>query len=56
MTDIDDLDYVPSTRKKKPKTSESKGTYKIHNALKPPRATTYTAQALYGIPCQPLGN
>jgi len=50
LTDLDDdYEIAPSTsRKKAPTKGAAKGAYRIKNALKPPRATTYTAQALYG--------
>lgn len=49
LTDIES-DYAETKRGKKPKAkSGGKLTYKIKNALKVPRATTYTAQALYGM-------
>ncbi|KAL0070400.1 hypothetical protein AAF712_002231 [Marasmius tenuissimus] len=50
LTDIDedeledDEEEYSTTQKKK---RGGRGTYKLKNALKPPRATTYTAQALY---------
>ncbi|KAF9003044.1 hypothetical protein BDQ17DRAFT_1242532 [Cyathus striatus] len=53
LTDLtDELDETPKTKPKKPKTGAKKDTssaggYRIRNALKVPRATTYTAQALY---------
>ena len=47
LTDIESDDYAETKKKKKP-TAANKPTYKIKNALKVPRATTYTAQALYG--------
>jgi len=40
-------DYIESTSKKGKKKAKQEN-YKIRNALKVPRATTYTAQALYG--------
>ncbi|KAL0572538.1 hypothetical protein V5O48_009417 [Marasmius crinis-equi] len=40
----DDEDEVSATQKGR---KRSGGAYKLRNALKPPRATTYTAQALY---------
>ncbi|KAK1229329.1 hypothetical protein PQX77_007618 [Marasmius sp. AFHP31] len=39
----DDEEEYSTTQKKK----RGRGTYKLRNALRPPRATTYTAQALY---------
>ncbi|KAG5635815.1 hypothetical protein H0H81_010045 [Sphagnurus paluster] len=46
LTDISDDEYgAPSSRKKKKQPPE--GGYRIRNALKVPRASTYTAQALY---------
>ncbi|KAF8059847.1 hypothetical protein FPV67DRAFT_1707864 [Lyophyllum atratum] len=52
LTDLDDNDYGPSSSSKsksKPRRRASPvgGGYRIRNALKAPRATTYTAQALY---------
>jgi hypothetical protein len=50
LTDLDTDDYTESKSKKKSTTkSGGKPAYKIRNALKVPRATTYTAQALYGM-------
>jgi len=40
-------EYAESTSKKGKKKAKQEN-YKIRNALKVPRATTYTAQALYG--------
>jgi hypothetical protein len=49
LTDLDSDDYKEKPSKKKPNgTAQKSGGYKIKNALKVPRATTYTAQALYG--------
>src|SRR5688572_11781205 len=51
LTSLDDdgSDFGASTsKKKKKKTGQSSGGYKIKNALRVPRATTYTAQSLYG--------
>ena len=51
LTDLESDDYAESKSKKKSSTankSARKSGYKIKNALKVPRATTYTAQALYG--------
>jgi hypothetical protein len=50
LTDIDSDNYT-DTKKKKKSTAQlgGKSAYKIKNALKVPRATTYTAQALYGM-------
>lgn len=49
-----DSDYETTTksrsrrgRPKKDKDKDKNGGYTIKNALKPPRATTYTAQALF---------
>ena len=59
LTDIESDDYVDTKSRKKSKAnSGGKSTYRIRNALKVPRATTYTAQALYGMefsPTFPLG-
>lgn len=50
LTDIDSDDYADTkTKKKSTAKSGGKSAYKIKNALKVPRATTYTAQALYGM-------
>ena len=52
LTDLESDDYTESkSRKKKPTAGKSGGKsgYRIKNALKAPRATTYTAQALYGM-------
>lgn len=48
LTDIESDDDHP---KKKTKNSgpKERGGYRIKKALKVPRATTYTAQALYGV-------
>ena len=46
-SDLDDELAGKSSRSKKSKKS-AHGGYRIRNALKVPRATTYTAQALYG--------
>jgi hypothetical protein len=49
VTDIDNEYSAPSRRRRKSGANDGqKNTYKIRNALKVPRATTYTAQALYG--------
>ena len=50
LTDLESDEYVDtkSSRKKSTAKSGGKSGYRIKNALKPPRATTYTAQALYG--------
>ena len=49
-TDMESDDYADTTKKKKlTAKSGGKPAYKIKNALKVPRATTYTAQALYGM-------
>ena len=50
LTDIESDEYV-DTKSKKKSTAKSGGKsgYRIRNALKVPRATTYTAQALYGM-------
>lgn len=49
LTDITSDDYETTVKKKGKKTSakDHKG-WKLRNVLKVPRATTYTAQALYG--------
>ena len=44
-------DSYTELKKKKKSASAAKPPYKIKNALKVPRATTYTAQALYGMQC-----
>ena len=50
LTDLESDDYTESKGRKKSATkSGGKPGYKIKNALKVPRATTYTAQALYGM-------
>lgn len=53
FSDLTDLesDYYTESKGKKKSTGKSAGKprYKIKNALKVPRATTYTAQALYGM-------
>ena len=50
LTDIAESDdYADTKKKKKPTANSGKAAYKIKNALKVPRATTYTAQALYGM-------
>jgi len=43
MADVRDETYEPSSA-----THAKRHEYRIRNALKPPRSTTYTAQALYG--------
>jgi len=49
LTDLDSGDEYKGKPKKKTGSKTSKdGGYRIRNALKVPRATTYTAQALYG--------
>lgn len=55
LTDLEsDNNYTESKSKKKPTgKSAGKSSYRIKNALKVPRATTYTAQALYGMEIQP---
>jgi hypothetical protein len=49
LTDLDSDDEYKAKPKKKtgPKAAKDGG-YRIKNALKVPRATTYTAQSLYG--------
>lgn len=50
-SDLTDLDEDYKEKPKKLNVVQQKGAaYKIRNALKVPRATTYTAQALYGKP------
>jgi hypothetical protein len=50
LTDLESDDYIESKSKKKSAAkSGGKSGYRIKNALKAPRATTYTAQALYGM-------
>jgi len=49
LTELETDDDEKTTTKKKTKaTGKKDGGYKIKNALKVPRATTYTAQALHG--------
>jgi hypothetical protein len=49
LTDLDSADeYKEKPKKKTGSKSVKDGGYRIRNALKVPRATTYTAQALYG--------
>ena len=53
LTDLESDDYTESKNNSKRKSSKggsrkSGSGYRIKNALKVPRATTYTAQALYG--------
>ena len=51
LTDLESDDYTESKSNSKRKSSKGgsrKSGYRIKNALKVPRATTYTAQALYG--------
>ncbi len=54
LTDLDDFeddgDYGKGKKTKSSKTTKGAepGGYRIRHALKVPRATTYTAQALYG--------
>jgi len=54
LTDIDNDEYGPSSSRKKSSKSNSSasaaGGFRVKNALKVPRPTTYTVQALYG-PC-----
>jgi hypothetical protein len=54
LTDLESDNYT-ETKSKKKSTAKSGGKpgYKIRNALKVPRATTYTAQALYGMESPP---
>jgi hypothetical protein len=50
LTEIEsDEEYKAKPKKKTgPKVAAKDGSYRIKNVLKVPRATTYTAQALYG--------
>jgi hypothetical protein len=49
LTELDSADeYTEKTKKKSSSKSVKDGSYRIRNVLKVPRATTYTAQALYG--------
>ena len=49
LTDLDSPDEYKEKPKKKTNNKTAKdGGYRIRNVLKVPRATTYTAQALYG--------
>ena len=50
LTELETDEDEKTTTKKKTKATSGKkdGGYKIKNALKVPRATTYTAQALHG--------
>jgi hypothetical protein len=48
LTELEDDDYEKTKSKKKSGKAAEKVGYRIRNALKVPRATTYTAQALYG--------
>ena len=49
LTDLDSADEYKEKPKKKSNYKTTKdGGYRIRNVLKVPRATTYTAQALYG--------
>ncbi|KAF8808804.1 hypothetical protein BYT27DRAFT_7188278 [Phlegmacium glaucopus] len=48
LTEVESDDYIETkTKKKSTAANTGKPSYKIKNALKVPRATTYTAQALY---------
>jgi len=47
-SDVEGEEEYKSSRGKKSSKAPQKGGYSIRNALKVPRATTYTAQALYG--------
>ena len=50
LTDLESDTYTEAKgRKKSTAKSRGKPGYKIKHALKVPRATTYTAQALYGM-------
>ena len=54
LADLDADDYRKKPKRKSArKTSKDTG-YRIKNALKVPRATTYTAQALYDQPFIPF--
>jgi hypothetical protein len=50
LTDLEsEEEYADSTAKRGKKTASNVRTgWRVRNALKVPRATTYTAQALYG--------
>ena len=52
LTDVGDEEYGPSSSRKKSSKSNSSastaGGFRVKNALKVPRPTTYTVQALYG--------
>lgn len=49
LTELEDDEEVPLSQKKRGKgRSQGKSEYRIRGALKVPRATTYTCQALYG--------
>lgn len=48
LTDLESDEYKEKPKKKPTGNVPKNGGYRIKNALKVPRATTYTAQALYG--------
>ncbi|OSD02329.1 hypothetical protein PYCCODRAFT_1467972 [Trametes coccinea BRFM310] len=48
LTDLEEEDDVPLSARTRTKPSDASG-YRIQGALKIPRATTYTCQALYGM-------
>lgn len=48
LTDLESDEYKEKPKKKSTGNVPKNGGYRIKNALKVPRATTYTAQALYG--------
>jgi hypothetical protein len=50
LTELESDDAYSKKKQKSTTNSSGKPAYKIKNALKAPRATTYTAQALYGKP------
>ncbi|KAJ4482314.1 hypothetical protein J3R30DRAFT_3699743 [Lentinula aciculospora] len=43
----EDSDYEKTSRTRAPRKQATSSEYKLQNSLKPPRATTYTARALY---------
>ena len=51
LTDLDSDEYEskPNKKSSKSKGGSTHSGYRIKNALKVPRATTYTAQALHGM-------
>lgn len=48
LTELESDGYKEKSKKKSSGNAAKHGGYRIKNALKVPRATTYTAQALYG--------